>query len=293
MSLSYSEFPVYIGQVGVGTTSISELTGYIPATQVSVNYNTNHSPNRKQGKSISGSVDQFNYGGALTADISVDCLLHTGMLSGLKFLEDGNQDNFVSIQLGSGFYGKCYAKDVSVDIVPFAPVTLKANFVSLEPAVGGTITGRTPRFRPIPVPLLPSAPPLDSDAVAYGHTCSVDGGAANILNDTQSQISFKRSYNRTPVYGIGSIYASEMLLDGVEEEMSINSTGLQNLIDFSGDVLTNSLTVNLCGIGGTAVMTEIVDLIKFSNGSRLLAESFSSQGGETLATSATIKQIKL
>ena len=121
MSLSYSEFPVYIGQAGA-VTPPNEPNGYIPATQASVNYNTNHSPNRKQGKSISGSADQFNYGGALTADISVDCILHTGMLSGLKFLEDANQDNFVSIQLGSGLYGKCYAKDVSVDIVPIAPI---------------------------------------------------------------------------------------------------------------------------------------------------------------------------
>lgn len=288
MSLSYSEFPVYIGQVGIGTTLISEVKGYIPATQASVNYNTNHSPKRKQGKTIA-SDDQFGFNNALTADISIDCILHSGMLSGLKFLEDANQDRFVSIQLGSGLYGKCYAKDVSVDVVPFAPVTLKANFVSLEPAVGGTISGDPNIYEGIGV----SSPPLDSNAVAYGHTCVVSTDGTNIINNTQSQINFKRNYNRTPVYGIGSIYASEMLLDGVEEEMSINSTGLQNLIDFSGDVLTNSLTVNLCGIGGTAVMTEIVDLIKFSNGSRLLAESFSSQGGETLATSATIKQIKL
>ena len=286
MSLSYSEFPVYIGQVGVGATAISEVTGYILATQASVNYNTNHSPNRKQGKSISGSVDQFNYGGALTADISVDCLLHTGMLSGLKFLEDGNQDNFVSIKLGSGFYGKCYAKDVSVDIAPFAPVTLKANFVSLEPAVGVQINGDSDVYQGIGITAY-------SDAVAYGHTCSFRSAPTNILNDTQSQISFKRSYSRTPVYGIGSVNASEMLLDGVEEEVSINSTGLQNLINFSGDRLTSPLIVNLCGIGGTAVMQETKDLIYFSNGSRLLNESFSTQGGETLATSATIKQVKL
>lgn len=293
MSLPYSEFPVYIGQVGVGKTLISEVKGYIPATQASVNYNTNHSPNRRQGSvGIGTTLDQFDYDGALTVDISVDCILHTGMLSGLKFLEDANQDNFVSIQLGSGLYGKCYATDVSVDIVPFAPVTLKANFVSLEPAVGGTISGRVFRPNP-PIPLLPSAPPLNSDAVAYGHTCDFRFGGANVLNDTQSQVSFKRSYNRTPVYGIGSVNASEMLLDGVEEEININSTGLRNLIDFSGDFLTGPLIVNLCGIGGTAVMQETKDLISFPMGSRLLNESFSMQGGEALTTSATIKQIKL
>jgi len=208
------------------------------------------------------------------------------MLSGLKFLEDANQDNFVSIQLGSGLYGKCYATDVSVDVVPFAPVTLKANFVSLDPATDQQISGDPNVYQGIGIT-------THSDAVAYGHTCSFRSAPTNVLNNTQSQISFKRSYNRTPVYGIGSVNASEMLLDGVEEEVSIDSTGLQNLINFSGDRLTTPLIVNLCGIGGTVVMKEIKDLISFTNGSRLLAESFSTQGGETLTTSATIKQIKL
>ena len=284
MSLSYSEFPVYIGQAGA-VTPPNEPNGYIPATQASVNYNTNHSPNRKQGKPIAFD-DQFGFNDALTADISVNCILHTGMLSGLKFLEDTNQDNFVSIQLGSGLYGKCYAKDVSVDVVPFAPVTLKANFVSLDPATDQQISGDPNVYQGIGIT-------THSDAVAYGHTCSFRSAPTNVLNDTQSQISFKRSYSRTPVYGIGSVNASEMLLDGVEEEVSINSTGLQNLINFSGDRLTTPLIVNLCGIGGTVVMQEVKDLISFTNGSRLLAESFSSQGGETLTTSATIKQIKL
>ena len=282
MSLSYSEFPVYIGIAGTHTPP-STVSGYVAATQSSVNYNTNHSPNRKQGKAIGS--DQFNYNGALSADISIDCILHTGMLSGFDFLKDAKQEDFVTIQLGSGIYNKCYAKDVSVDIAPFAPVTLKASFVSLDPHVGGTISGDPNSYGGAVVP-------LDSEAVAYGHTCTVTDNTST-TNNTQSQISFTRTYSRTPVYGIGSVNASEMLLDGVEEELSITSTGLNNLINFSGDTLMANLQIGLCGIGGTTVMSEIVDLIKFTNGSKLLAESFSTQGGETLTTSATIKQIKL
>ena len=284
MSLSYSEFPVYIGEVGVGASAPSQVNGYIAATQASVNYNTNHSPKRKLGKAM-GTSDQFGFEGALSANISIDCVLHTGMLSGLDFLSDNNQDNFVVIQLGSGVYDKCYATDVSVNIDPFAPVTLNVNFVSLDPALGGPISGD-------PSPYAGSTVPLDSDAVAYGHTCSLTDSTST-LNNTQSQITFKRNYSRTPVYNIGSVNASEMLLDGVEEELNITSTGVNNLINFSGDSLAGTLQVYLCGIGGTAVMAEIADLIKFTNGSRLLTESFSTQGGETLKTTSTIKQIKL
>ena len=281
MSLPYSEFPVYISAIG-STGPPNEVRGYIPATQASVNYNTNHSPNRKQGKTIA-SNDQFGFNGALTADISVDCVFQSGMVSGLDFLKDANQDNFVSIQVGSGVYHKCYAKDVSVDVSPFAPVTLKANFVSLEPAVDQPVSGD-------PNPYNGGEIPLDSNLIAYGHTCSVNDNA-NILSDVKSQISFKRSYARTPVYGIGSINASSMLLDGVEEEITISSTGLKNLINFSGESLSNSLSVNVHGIGATTPFVE--DLINFTVGSRLLTESYSNQGGETLTTSATIKQVKL
>ncbi len=284
MSLSYSDFPVYIGEVGVGASAPSEVNGYIPATQASVNYNTNHSPNRKLGKTID-STDQFGFQGALTADISINCVFHTGMLSGLDFLTDANQDNYVVIQLGSGLYDKCYATDVSISISPFSPVTLNANFVSLSPAVETEISGD-------PSPYAGATVPLDSDAVAYGHTCSVTDDAS-ILNNVQSQMSFKRKYARSPVYNLGSINASSMLLDGVEEELAVTSTGLNSLINFSGEVLSNSLKVNVCGIGGTGVMTQILNLIKFDAGSRVLAESYSNQGGETLTTSATIKQIKL
>ena len=281
MSLPYSEFPVYISAIG-STGPPNEVRGYIPATQASVNYNTNHSPNRKQGKTIA-SNDQFGFNGALTADISVDCVFQSGMVSGLDFLKDANQDNFVSIQVGSGVYHKCYAKDVSVDVSPFAPVTLKANFVSLEPAINQPVSGD-------PNPYNGGEIPLNSNLIAYGHTCSVNDNA-NILSDVKSQISFKRSYARTPVYGIGSINASSMLLDGVEEEITISSTGLKNLINFSGESLSNSLSVNVHGIGATTPFVE--DLINFTVGSRLLTESYSNQGGETLTTSATIKQVKL
>ena len=79
------------------------MNGYIPATQASVNYNTNHSPKRKLGTTID-STDQFGFQQALSADISIDCIFHTGMLSGLDFLKDANQDGSVIIQLGSGVY---------------------------------------------------------------------------------------------------------------------------------------------------------------------------------------------
>ena len=282
MSLPYSEFPVYIGQVGIGTDVPNEVNGYIPATQLNVSYSTSSSARRKLGKSVDSS-DQFTFDSALSADISVSCLLQSGMVSGLDFLLDANQDDFVTMKLGSGIYNQCYVKDVSLSISPFEPVVLSANFVSLDPAVGGTITGDTDAYRG-------EFPPLDTDIIVYGHTCSVND-SANVLGQVQSQINFNRSYSRTPIYGLGSVNASSMLLDGVEEEISVSSTGLNSLIGFSGEKLNNTLQVDLKYLGDNTPL--INNFIKFPAGARVLTESYSAQGGEVIQTTATIKQVKL
>ena len=281
MSLPYSEFPVYIGSVG-STSVPSEANGYVPATQINVNYNTNHSPKRKLGIGISA-TDQFGFNGPLSAEISLDCILQSGLVSGLDFLLDANQDNFVTIQIGSGVYHKCYASDVSVNVTPFAPVTLQAKFISLDPVTGNQISGDTNPYNGGTIP-------LDSDDIAYGHTCTVQD-SASILNDVQSQISFTRRYNRTPTFTLGSVNASSMLLDGVEEELSVNSTGVNSLINFSGEKLGGNVTVGICGAGTTNPF--ITNFIHFTAGSRVLAESYNTKGGEVVTTNATIKQIKL
>ena len=286
MSIPYSEFPVYVGQAGA-VTPPNEPNGYLPVTQASVSYNTASSVRRKLGKSIDAS-DQFTFDNALSADISFSCLLQSGMVSGLDFLLDSNQDNFVTMKLGSGIYNKCYAKDVSLSVSPFQPVILQANFVSLDPAVGGGITGDTDAYRG-------EEPPLDTDLVVYGHTCIVNDNA-NVLGQVQSQINFNRTYTRTPIYGLGSVNASSMLLDGVEEEISVSSTGLNTLIGFSGEKLTNTinLILNFKGNTSSTVLGGLGnDLIKFPAGARVLTESYSVQGGETIQTTATIKQVKL
>ena len=282
MSLRYSEFPVCIGVAG-GTVP-PETNQYVPTTKVDVSYNTTHSPKRKLGSTIA-SDDQFGFGGALTADISVDCIVQTGLSSGFNFLEDANQDNYVTIKIGSGQFNKCYATDVSVNIEPFAPVSLSAKFVSLDPPTGEQISGDTNPYGGNEIP-------LTGDDLVYGHTVKI-GDSANILNDVQSSMSFSRTYSRTPIYQLGSINADTMLLDGVEEEVSVSSTGVESLIGMSGDKLIASLEVFMCGVGIGSSEAVVPTLINFPAGARVLTESYGVAGGDTVSTQATIKQVKL
>ena len=282
MSLRYSEFPVCIGVAGGAVPP--ETNQYVPTTKVDVSYNTTHSPKRKLGSTIA-SDDQFGFGGALTADISVDCIVQTGLASGFDFLVDANQDNYVTIEIGSGQFNKCYATDVSVNIEPFVPVSLSAKFVSLDPPTGEQISGDTNPYGGNEIP-------LTGDDLVYGHTVVISDGA-NILNDVQSSISFSRTYSRTPIYQLGSINADTMLLDGVEEELSVSSTGVESLIGLSGDKLGGTLGIYLCGVGIGAAQAVTPDLINFPAGARVLTESYGVAGGDTVSTQATIKQVKL
>jgi len=280
MSLSYSNLPVYIGAAGIGSIP-QETSAYVPATQATVNYNTNHIPQRKLGSTIDSS-NQYGFAGALTADINVNCILQDGMHSGFDFLKAANQEDFVTISIGTGnYFNKCYATDVTVNISPYAPVTLNTRFVSLDPPTQTQISGDPSPYSGMDIP-------FTGDDVAYGHTCSVSD-AGNLLNDVQSDISFSRKYARTPVFEIGSVNASTMLLDGIDEELRISSTGLNTLINFSGEELTGLVRISIQG-AGVGMSDPIIHLISFESGARVLSEDYSIEGGNTLATTTTIKQ---
>ena len=162
---------------------------------------------------------------------------------------------------------------------------MSAKFVSLDPPTGVQISGDTNPYGGNEIP-------LSGDDLVYGHTVIIND-SANILNNVQSNISFNRKYSRTPIYQLGSINADTMLLDGVEEELSVSSTGLESLIGLSGEKLVNNLVFYLCGVGIGTAQAVTPDLINFPAGARVLTESYNVAGGDTVSTQATIKQVKL
>lgn len=215
MSLPYNDLPVYVGTEN--TSSIVEANHYLPVTQANVSYNTTSSPRRLLGSAIL-TGDQFAFNQALQASISFSCVLEATCELPYYFAtkEASTQNNFYPIKIGDNVYNRCYLTSMSIDIAPFAPVTLQANFTSLDPAINQQISGD--------YSLHASLPLITGDRLFYGHTCEVVN-MGNAVGDVQSSISFKRTLNSTPVYTLGSGQATSMLLDGVEEEMQISSTG--------------------------------------------------------------------
>ena len=281
MSLSYTNLPVYVG--GSNETSISESSAYIPATKVDVSYTTSPTPRKLLGEDPSGpfgtGVAEYNFGAPLSANISFSCVIQKDFENAFGIFEENLA--FLPIQIGDNIYQQRYASDISLSVAPYAPVTLDASFICLDPAIDQQISGDAN-------PYTGASIPLDSNKLVYGHTCSVEN-MGNVVGDVQSQINYRKTMSLTPIYTLGSVNATSMIVNSIEEEMSITSTGLNNLINFSGDVLGSSVKVNVTDVAGLSVSS--IPYLEMKEGARVAVERYGVGGGDTVQTTATIKQV--
>jgi len=255
---------------------------------VGVAYSATAAPNRTLGKPIAEG-DQFTFGGPLSASISFQMLLHDELPpneTGYSFLS-GQSGDFFPVQIGSGVFKQCYLQDYTVNIKPYVPVTVDVNFVSLDPPTGQQISGDP---NPYQAPFGDADPLFDGNKFVYGHTCAVNN-MTDVVGDVQSSITYRKNFLRTPVFTLGSVNATDMLLNSVDTHTTIASTGLGNLINFSGDETANDLTIALNNVEGGSIrfFTGIV----VGAGARVLDESYNVAGGDTLQTSATLREVLL
>jgi hypothetical protein len=281
MSLLYSDLPVYVG--AANASSVTESSAYVPALSANVNFNAQLQGKRFLGQDVT-STDQFKTAGAREATISINSVLDPFADSAFAFAKSSNQDAFFPIRIGNNTYQKCYLNSFSLSVDNFAPVTMSANFVSLDPPTGGNISGDA-------TPYGGSAIPFDSDDIVYGYTCSISNPTQAVGN-VQYTVNYAKNFSRTAVYNLGAANASSMLLDSVESEMTIESTGLSSLIDFSGGAISSSVVLSLKNIDGTALSTNLPN-VGMLNGSRVVTQSYNIEGSDTVNTRAAIKQIDL
>ena len=267
---------------GPNSSSVGEANRYVSAIDANVSFSASASAKRNLGESVN-STDQFKFQGPRTTNISFKFILDTSVEASNSFLNDANQSAFFPIKIGTNFYKNSYLSNYSVSISPFQPVTVAANFISMNPPSGDAIKHDASPYGGGTIPFNP-------DGVIYGYTCSVTN-MDHVIGNVQSQINYTKEYTRTPVYTLGSTNAETMLLDGVESEMNITSTGLVNSIDYSGDKLGSDVSVGLQDIDGTAY--PYIGTLTMSAGARVLTTNYSVNGGDTVVTTAEIRQIDL
>ena len=246
----YSNLPVSV-----------EATDLLPDS-VSVSYSTNSSVRRKLG----GGVDGFGFNAGLGVDISINFLLGQ---NGADFLLDTNNLTGAlayNVSVGNNTFSDCYLNSYDITVVPFQPVVVKADFTSYDPVEL--------------VPIAPTPNPLDNnDSFVYSHTGVLVGDIPSLLTNA----TYNKRYSRTPVYTLGSIQPVRQLIDEVEAELTVESTGIDSLINYSGKKITADFGVTLSADHDIIV----------ASGSRILDQSYDMQGGGALSTTMRIREIIL
>ena len=282
----YKDLEVKVGQRKLNT-----------ATRVSVDYPTQISAKRKLGQNINA-ADQFNFDGPSEVGISLDFLLwsteNTIQMYDFEFLFDksefgalGNNTGHRSFELsiGANVFSDCYLDNYSITVRPFEPVMGTVKFTSYNPATGTIAAGTIDNV-------------VDGNGLINGHGCSITNGDQAVSANVISEYKYTKTFRRTPVYQLGDENASSFLIDSAVADVSISSTGLAELIDYSGKEVVNDMVLSFVGANGGAGDGEVYHAggsLQFTvpSGSRVISESYNVQGGDTVVANATIQNVIL
>ena len=254
------------------------------ATKVTVDFSTKNQVKRQLGANIDAG-DQLRFNGDMDCKISLDFMVQTEMLnSNILFDSFHNTGQSAMIlKVGGNTYDSCFIDSFSLTVRPFEPVMGNATFSSYDPSdsvLAGT--GNTLDTH------------LDTNDVVYGHNCLLSGAGNVVASDIINELSYTKTYSRTPIYTLGSQQATSQIVDGVEVDVNVQSTGLNQLINFNGSKLSSDFGVGLRDVGGSGIIRggSNFDLI-VNSGAHVVAEGYSVDGGGTLVTKATIKEVIL
>jgi hypothetical protein len=156
-----------------------------------------------------------------SAETNNQMALITGLLSDFEF---GHRIKFGNLNLR-----KCYLSNLGLDISPQSPVKVSADFdvYDLSEITGQSFTGQSISHV---LTNNGSGAYLESiHALAMG----VSGSGVN-LPDSKERISISYNIRHSPIYNLGDIYPSTVILESVEKQVSINGENVSEFINFSG-----------------------------------------------------------
>ena len=277
--------------MGVAVIPSGVVTGFdlplfqLLATKVGVDFSTKNQVKRQLGADINAS-DQLRFNGDVDCKINVDFLLQTSDLTLYSFLFDENHSTGQSpmkLFVGGNEYSSCFIDNFNFTVRPFEPVMGSVTFSSYDPSDSALVgTGDTIDSH------------LATEDVVYGHNCLLSGAGTVVASDIINDLTYTKTYSRTPIYTLGSQQATSQIVDGVEVDMNVQSTGLNQLINFSGNKLSSDFGVGIQDVSGDGIgiLGNNLELI-VNSGAHVVAEGYSVDGGDTLVTKATIKEVIL
>ena len=276
--ITYSKTPIIV------TSPTGGKTYYVPATNVSINAQNRLEASRFLAPNQN---NNFRIGGELNSKINVTFVACNqnklggfGSSSTWNFasgvLQDFTGQYELVFYIGPNIFSGCYLESASVEITPFAPVMISAEFACLIPPANKLFSGSGLNY-------------LDdlNNGIAYGFNTIITDGST-LSDSNRENISYKINCNRTYTTSIGYTSPNNVFLNGVEKELSIKSHNIGAYIDFTGyGEIINIDPKNNSGqsvVGGGFGM---------SSDCKIIAQNLSVQEGDVLAGDISLKEIIL
>jgi len=304
--MTYKNFPVYIGY---GNRTFSSNYGFyrnfmIFANSVNVSYSSASAPNRRIGSDIDRG-NQYYYTNNLTCRISLDFTIYSKISqtntpdSVYGFLVDkgtyennivGNNTgkNYFPIRIGSNLYNKSYLDEYSVNVSAFSPIRITAGFTCYDPPENEALSSeQNTSFQDY-------SDLMNGMQIVTADTCELSGFYDQVVSASiVPTMTFAKRYSRTPVYTLGSSKPSSFLLDAVESNMVLNSTGLNNFSDYKGIKLQNNIGLTIKDINGEFILPSYDGGFNFGchSGAKVNNYSYSIAGGDVVNSTATIQEV--
>lgn len=275
-AISHQNVPVYLS-TGGGFTPIL-------AQNVSIQYQSSLRPNRILNSSQSTQFENYGIDSAMNATIGLAFYAETSG-SGAKYcLETLTGNTSGNLLIGGVPFNACYLNSATVNIQPFAPVIINADFICHNPTTGST-WARDGSNNLRTVTEIPNVSSY-TQKIVYGHSVLITNGT-NLSESSRDSISYSVTCARTPRYSIGSINTDRVFLDTLEKEISIKSTNITKFINYSG--YDDAISIRLNDETG---MNALSSNINFS-AARILGQSLSASEGDTLVAEIKAKEVVL
>ena len=275
--LSYSDILVYGTYPGLTYAYVG-----IPASNLTITTQNQLEPSRILAANQN---NNFRFGGELNTKISMTFPAVTTEITGDNYtwnfasgvLKDLTGDVPVVFGIGNLYdaFIDCYLENVNVEITPFAPVMVTAEFICLNPPISQTFE---------------AAPTWNDNlvsGVAYGYTTTITSGTT-LSDPNRESITYKINCNRSYTTTLGQESPDNVFLNSIEKEVSIKATNIYRFIDYAG--YGEIININPKSLDGQNILDGGFGL---SSNCRIVAQNLSVQEGGILAGDISLKEVIL
>ena len=206
--------------------------------------------------------------------------------SGAKYcLETLTGNTSGNLLIGGVPFNGSYLNNVAVNIQPFTPVIINADFICYNVAVTGATWARQRNCNLRTVTEIPNVSSY-TQKIVYGHSVSLISGTG-LSEATKDSITYSVTCARTPRYSIGSINTDRVFLDSLEKDISVKSTNITQFINYTG--YNDAISIGLRDETGANALSSNITM----SAARILAQSISASEGDTLVAEIKAKEVVL